>query len=216
MTWWRCVCWLVLGGLSVTACSEDGARQRPGEGEDGGELPDQQITDFVLRETDEGALAWVLQAETAEVFEQRNEIRASNLSVDFYDEEGEVSSVLTAREGTIHRRSNAMQARGDVVVRSRDGRVLETQTLQYSPATQRVSTDDFVRIIDGRNVLTGYGLESDPDLREGTFEIKRDVQATVLDAPPVDGDEDGTGPSGDRQGEEWNGGGASGGDADRS
>jgi LPS export ABC transporter protein LptC len=117
------------------------------------------------------------------IFEKEDEIRAIDLTVDFYGEDGQISSVLTSQEGTVHRRTNAMSVRGEVVVKAEDGRVLETETLHYDPQEKKIHTDDFVRLVDGRNVLTGYGLESDPDLQDGTFEIKRDVEATVLDVP---------------------------------
>jgi len=40
-----------------------------------------------------------------------------------------------------------------------------------------------VRVERAENVLTGYGFESDPDLRH--YEFKRNVQATVT--PPSSG-----------------------------
>ncbi len=182
----RCRWWLVAVTASLLlalACSDEQPGERPGTDAGPSELPDQQISDFVLRETSGGMLAWVFKADTALVYEQQNEIRATQLTVDFYDDLGEVTSVLTARHGTVHRRTNAMRAVGEVVVRARDGRVLETETLDYSPRTNKVTSEDFVRLQDGENLLTGYGLESDPDLRDGTFEIKRDVRATVIDLP---------------------------------
>lgn len=177
----------VLAAVSlVTGCGGDQPGDRPGA-EAGEELPDQEIIDFVLRETEDGAVAWVLRAQTAEIYEGRDAIHASELTIDFYEDDGTtVSSVLTADRGVVNRRDNAMVARGNVVVEAADGRVLETEELEYSPQTGKITTEAFVRVVDGRNVLTGYGLESDPDLDAGSFEIKRDVQATVLD-PPEEG-----------------------------
>lgn len=173
-------------GLALACNRDQPSGGAPSDTPAADELPDQQISEFVLRETEASRLAWVLQARSALIYDKRNEIRADSLTVDFYDPEGAISSVLTADHGTIHQRTNAMAARGHVVVRARDGRTLETESLNYAPRRGKIFTDAFVRIVEGRNVLTGYGLESDPDLRAGSFEIKRDVEATVLDGLDVE------------------------------
>jgi LPS export ABC transporter protein LptC len=162
----------------------------PGRGASrmGGEIPDQEITDFVLRETNEdGSRAWILDAAEARIFESRDEVDARTIHIDFYNKDGEVSSVLTADRGVIERRTNDMRALGNVVVRNSEGHELSTEELWYSTKRNKIFTDQFVTVVRGRDVLTGYGLESDPDLARGQFELKRDVQATVRDGPGIDG-----------------------------
>ena len=146
--------------------------------------PSQEIGQFTLRETDaEGRLTWVLRATTAQVFEERDEVEAETIHIDFYGEDGQVSSVLTADRGIILRRTNDMRALGHVVVRNAAGDELLTEELAYDAPNEKIRTDAFVTLIRGRDVLTGYGLEADPDLAAGTFEIQRDVRATVRDLP---------------------------------
>lgn len=146
--------------------------------------PSQEIGQFTLRETDaEGRLTWVLQATTAQVFEDRDEVEAETIHIDFYAETGQVTSVLTADRGIIVRRTNDMRALGHVVVRNAAGDELLTEELAYDAPKEKIRTDAFVTLIRGRDVLTGYGLEADPDLAAGTFEIQRDVRATVRDLP---------------------------------
>jgi LPS export ABC transporter protein LptC len=146
--------------------------------------PSQEIGQFTLRETDaEGRLTWALQATTAQVFEERDEVEAETLHIDFYGENGQVTSVLTADRGIILRRTNDMRALGHVVVRNAAGDELLTEELAYDAPKEKIRTDAFVTLIRGRDILTGYGLEADPDLAAGTFEIQRDVRATVRDLP---------------------------------
>ena len=66
-----------------------------------GEMPDQEVSDFVLTETDQGMPVWKLYARYAATYNARNVIVARTVRVDFFDEQGAQSSELTAREGEI-------------------------------------------------------------------------------------------------------------------
>jgi LPS export ABC transporter protein LptC len=149
----------------------------------------QEILNFTLRETDaEGRLSWVMRARGARVFEMQNLVEADSIRIDFFDRTGEVGSVLTAERGIIARTSNDMRATGNVLVRNREGHELKTEELAFAAGRNKIYTDQFVTLIRGRDVLTGYGLETDPDLEGGQFEIQRDVRATVRDVPAAPAD----------------------------
>jgi LPS export ABC transporter protein LptC len=184
---------LLVVGLA-TACSTDSNPPGTGTGDEqvndaaGKEPPDQEITNFVLRQTDEeGRPEWLLRAVTARVYERRDEVEADSVKIDFYDVAGAVNSVLTADLGVVTRRTNDMRALGHVKVVNREGHELTTEELNYSTQRRQIHTDGFVRIVRGRDVLTGYGLATDPNLAGGQFEIQRDVQATVRDLNETDG-----------------------------
>lgn len=178
-------------GLIAGGCSRNDQPPGPGTEEPAPDLggkgfPDQEITNFVLRQTDEeGRPEWLLKAITARVYDARDEVEADKVQIDFYDTAGTVSSVLTADLGVITRRTNDMRALGNVKVTNREGHELLTEELRYSTQRHQIYTDGFVRIIRGRDVLTGYGLATDPNLAS-EFEIQRDVQATVRDLPEAD------------------------------
>ena len=53
-----------------------------------GELPDQEVSDFVLTETDQGTPQWKLYARYAATYNVRNVIMARSVRVDFFDEQG--------------------------------------------------------------------------------------------------------------------------------
>jgi LPS export ABC transporter protein LptC len=144
-----------------------------------GELADQEITDFALTETDEGRPQWKLNARYAATYNSRNLVIARTVRVDFYDEDGKRSSVLTAREGDLNQRTHNMTARGQVVLQTAAGTRLSTEELRFLNREQKivVPIEQLVRVEHSGNVLTGYGFESDPDLAH--YEFKKDVQATV-------------------------------------
>jgi lipopolysaccharide export system protein LptC len=54
---------------------------------------------------------------------------------------------------------------------------MTTDQLQFRNKIQRIQTDSFVRVDRRGDVLTGYGFESDPQLKD--FQFKRQVKATV-------------------------------------
>jgi LPS export ABC transporter protein LptC len=167
---------MVLLALASAGC---GVQRSSAPAQETGELPDQEVSDFVLTETDEGRPQWKLFARYAATYNVRNVIEARSIRVDFFDEDGEETSELTAREGEIRLQSRDMTARGNVVLQTREGTRMSTELIQFLNREQRIVSpvDQMVRVERGGDVLTGYGFESDPDLQH--FEFKRQVEAVV-------------------------------------
>jgi len=172
---------------AVSGCAQ---RRSVGPAGSSGELPDLEINDFALTETDAGKPEWKLYARYAAEYSARNSYVARDLKVDFYDDQGARSSVLTAREGEINGRSRDMTARGNVVLVATEGTRLSSEELKFLNHDQKivVPDDQLVTVQRGSDVLTGYGFESDPDLKH--YEFKRRVQATVRSKVPL-GEESG-------------------------
>ncbi|MEO5617112.1 MAG: LPS export ABC transporter periplasmic protein LptC [Candidatus Eisenbacteria bacterium] len=171
-----------LGALVVLVLSAGcGQRRSLSPSGQAGELPDQEVEDFALTETNSGALEWKLYAQHAAIFDVRNTITAHGVRVDFFDEKGKQSSRLTAREGEIHQLSRDMTARGNVVLQNSDGARMSTQSLRFLNREQKIVSDELVRVERGGDVLTGVGFESDPDLKHYQFRTR--VNATVHSKP---------------------------------
>lgn len=160
--------------VSLAACDQ---ARRAVPGAASGELPDQEVSDFMVTETDAGKPEWTLHARSAAMFNARNVLVARGVRIDFYDEKGNRSSTLTAREGEMHQVRRDMVARGNVVLQTTEGTRMSTESLRFLNESQKIVSDDFVRVERQGDVLTGYGFESDPDLKH--FEFKRQVQAVV-------------------------------------
>ncbi len=173
---------LLAAAVAAGGCSD---RRPAGPAGTAVELPDQEINDFALTETDAGRPLWKLNARYAAEYSARNQITAKTLRVDFYDERGQRSSVLTARAGEINSRTRDMVARGQVVLETTEGTRLSTEELRFLNRDQKilVPDDQLVRVERANDVLTGYGFESDPDLNH--YEFKRQVQATVRSHVPL-------------------------------
>lgn len=149
-------------------------------------MPDQILTDFEITETATGKKEWMMKADTAYVFEDRNLIETRRMVITFFDENGDVKSILHARRGRLNRKTDDMQAIGDVVVNSQDGTVLETQTLSWESGKRQIVTEDSVKIVRGNDELTGWGFSGDPDL--GTFSIKSRMKAAIR-SNKIDGED---------------------------
>ena len=166
---------VLLAAVTATTGCEPQSRVRSGA--PAGDLPDQEVSDFVVSETDQGRMEWKLYARSAAVYNARSTIVARSVRVDFFDEQQHRSSTLTAREGELNQVQRDMIARGNVVLQTAEGTRMSTEQLRFLNKTQRIVTDEFVRVERAGDVLTGYGFESDPELHH--FEFKRQVHALV-------------------------------------
>lgn len=142
-----------------------------------GEMPDQEVTDFVLTETDAGHPQWTLYARWAATYTARNTVVARDIRVDFFNEHGERSSELVAREGEIQQMTRDMTARGNVVLKTTEGTRMTTEELHFSNREQLITSDRLVRVEREGDALEGVGFSSDPDLKH--FEFRSRVNATV-------------------------------------
>jgi LPS export ABC transporter protein LptC len=165
----------MLAWLAVSGCGgqSPGRTSAPVEGQ----LPDQVVSDFVATETDEGALQWKMYARQASTYKASNLVVAQAVRVDFFDEKGERSSALTANEGDMNDLTHDMTAKGNVVIQGTEGTRMTTDQIHFNNKKQRIETDSFVRVERAGDVLTGWGFESDPELKD--FQFKRQVKATV-------------------------------------
>jgi LPS export ABC transporter protein LptC len=168
---------LVAGIMATVLLAGCDQARRAVPGASTGELPDQEVSDFVVTETDAGRPEWTMYARSAAMFNARSLVVAQGVRIDFFDEKGQRSSTLTAREGEMHQTRRDMVARGNVILRTTEGTRMSTETLQFLNREQRIVSDTLVRVERAGDVLTGYGFESDPELKH--FEFKRQVKAVV-------------------------------------
>lgn len=158
--------------LGLSSCGKEKPQKAKMPGEKS--FPDQAIENFTLTHTNQGEKEWELAAERAEVYEKEGKTIVRKLKLKFY-EQGKVASVLTARQGEISSPSGDMEVRGDVVVTSeKEAMTLKTNSLKWDARRNRIVTDDFVRQEKGDTIVTGQGLESDPELER--LVIKKDVK----------------------------------------
>lgn len=132
------------------------------------DLPTQVIDDFTLTETDGPNVSWKLKADRADIYDYANEARVYVVHVDFY-EDGEYSSTLTAKEGTVDLLRHSMTARGDVVLVSRkDGAILKTEELSWDADGHKIFSDAYCTLERGHSIIRGQGFTATPGLESFT------------------------------------------------
>jgi LPS export ABC transporter protein LptC len=178
----------VIVAAAAIAAAGCGSESEPPAPSDKTGLPNQEVLEFSLTESVQGSKSWTLFADKAEVFEKKGYSNVRGVKVDFYDPEGKVTSVLTSKRGRVDDARKDLEAFGDVVVRTADGIVLETETLHWDNARGIIWSDDFVTVTKGEEVLTGYGLESDPDLSH--VRVKDQVKIRVEEEGAGGGEND--------------------------
>jgi LPS export ABC transporter protein LptC len=115
--------------------------------------------------TDEGVRRATIEADSAYFFDGPQLIEMLSPTVTFYSPEGVETSTLTAREGTYRWRSGNMEARGNVVAVTPDGRRLETSLLEYQRSSNEiVGTAPFVFTTPEQRI-EGNGFRADPDFQ---------------------------------------------------
>jgi LPS export ABC transporter protein LptC len=116
--------------------------------------------------SDSGRIQAVLKVGHLEKYEeaQRTDLDGG-LHVDFFDENGHHTSVLTAIKGTVDDRTHDLEATGNVVVVSDSGSTLRTEQLFWRNSIRRVQSDQFVKITSLREEIQGQGLDSDQSLK---------------------------------------------------
>lgn len=129
--------------------------------------PDQVGVDIEVIFADSGYTKAILKSDKGRVFQDNQEtFLDDNLKVDFYSKKSQKRiSHLVADSARIDDVTKNMLARGSVVVISDStGNKLETEVLEWNNRTQKIYSNEFVKITTRNEIITGYGFESDQNL----------------------------------------------------
>ena len=149
-----------------------------------GDVPDQIMENSTIIFSEEGVKSATIFAQYVAVYEKLDLKKAKKLHVDFYAQDGSQTSVLLADSGVIREGKQKVEALGNVVVTTQQGVKLTTESLRWDPQTAKIVTDDFVTITKGQDVITGYGLEADQELKH--FVIQKKVKGEIKELPQED------------------------------
>jgi len=129
------------------------------------EYPDQESWDATLTITNDGKKVGIVEATHYEKYSKKNQTYISEgLKVDFFDAEGEHTSILTSHGGEVNDIKQDMIAYGNVIVVSDSGVTLYTDTLYWDNQNQKIISKIPVMIISEKDTLYGDTFVSDPAL----------------------------------------------------
>ena len=154
---------VVAMALATSACQDPGATPPPGQ-RAASDTADQTLFGVRLVLADQGVQRALMEADTAFTYEDNTRTELRVVRTTFYTETGMKDGRLTSREGTYNSRAGNMEARGNVVVVSEDGRRLETPQLRYDPQRNEISGDSAFMLTRPGEQLSGIGFTTDPNL----------------------------------------------------
>lgn len=150
--------------LLAAACGPDGSG--PVAGDELQNLAADNVT-YGVRSivTSEGMRRGIIDADSAYSFDDEARVQFFAPRVQFFDETGAQSGRLTSDLGTLDMRTEAMTARGNVVLFSTEtNRRIESAELHFDPAADRIWSDSATTIYENGSVMRGEGFSSDSKL----------------------------------------------------
>ena len=127
----------------------------------------------------------------AHSFYQKKDIQPSytemkdGLRVDFYDEETNITSTLTAKYGRYYEAKGNVLVKDSVVVTNAKGETLNTEELIWNQSIEQFYSEKFVKITTPTQVIYGDGLEANQDFSE--YRIKHPKGVIAVDKNKVPG-----------------------------
>jgi|TARA_B110000438_G_scaffold32037_2_gene31563 LPS export ABC transporter protein LptC len=130
-------------------------------------LPDQESWGVTIILTDEGTIRAKVRSGHLEKYNNREFILLdSSVTVDFFDDKEQHTSVLTSDIAEVNQASNDMKAKGNVVAISDSGITLFSKSLIWSSKKEKLHTKENIMITTPEaDTLYGVGFESDSDLK---------------------------------------------------
>jgi len=127
---------------------------------------DNVIVGLVQQIETNGVVSAVLRADSAFMFNDSSKAHLRGVHLVMYDENGAQTTTLRSQSGEINTVTEAMIARGSVVLISDGGsQRIETEEFHYEPQRDRIASPvPFVRIVNGAR-SAGASFESDTEFR---------------------------------------------------
>jgi LPS export ABC transporter protein LptC len=160
----------VLGGIMLfaTACKDSSTLPIASAKKTMADSADQIAFGMRTLITDRGLLRAEVLSDTAYFFDEntRLEMRGGPIVHGvFYNSVGAKEAVMASRTGLYNTRSQMLEAHGDVVITSVDGRRLETPFLRYDQRLNLISSESTFVLTEPGRVTHGIGFTSDPDMQ---------------------------------------------------
>ena len=162
----------VVSALIWTGCgTEQSTDKSNAVMSDSAMLPDAEVLGATIKLYEGGQVTTRILADKIVKYESIDSTMGYGLDIDLYDSAGVVTSHIVGDSGVIRENAGLLHIFGNVVVVTNDNRRLESDDLMWDKVSDQITTDAFVRITRGDDVVTGWGLEANNSLTQ--VRIKR-------------------------------------------
>lgn len=151
--------------LALKACQQvDQAKPVSYEG------PISEATDVETLYTEQNVLKLKMTGKKVIEFQNGDREFPEGLFLEFYDENGNLTSTLKANHAYFFKQDYRWRGRGNVEVKNIvKQEQLNTEELFWKPDTKRIYTDKFVTLREQSDVMYGTGLDAAQDLSDYTI-----------------------------------------------
>ncbi len=150
-------------------------------------LPVVEASNFETMYTDSGEVRFSLKAPKLLQFEADGKTYIEfpeGIELIKFDENQNIISSITADYAKNFEKEEKWEAKNNVVATNAQGDTLKTEHLIWEEKTEKIYTEEFVRIIRDDQVITGIGFESDQSLQNWRIKNpKGEIYIEVEDNP---------------------------------
>lgn len=130
-------------------------------------LPDsaeQMLIGITFTLTEEGVRRAIVAADTLFMYDDATREELRKVTARFFTPSGEQDAILTSHQASHSNRLGTMEARGNVIVISKEGKQLESPHLKYDPSRNEISSDSAFMLTENERVTKGIGFVSNPEM----------------------------------------------------
>jgi LPS export ABC transporter protein LptC len=124
---------------------------------------------------DRGVRRAEVEGDTAYFFNDNTRLILRPMRARFFSTDGRLDGIAQAREGVYDTRMAKLEARGDVLVTTVDGKQLRTSLATYDQRINQISGDSAFTMSEPGRDMSGVGFTSDADLT--TFRVTKLISA---------------------------------------
>lgn len=146
------------------------------------ELPTQEAINFETLSTDSGQIRFLMKAPKLLKFENEGKSYLEfpeGVEIIKYDEHKKIISSLKANYAKQFEKEAKWEAKNNVIVTNAQGDSLKTEHLIWETKTEKIYTDEYVKIIRDNQAITGVGLVSDQNMQN--WKIKNPKGTLYID-----------------------------------
>ncbi len=139
--------------------------------------------------SDSGVIRYRLEAEEWEIYDKKTPSYWSfekGVYLEQFDSLQHVEAIIKADTAYYYDSQKLWELRGDVFIRNQKGERFNTERLYWNQRQEKVYSDQFIRIQQTENIITGYGFESNQQLTKyiihnsgGVFPIEPSKQDSI-------------------------------------
>ena len=157
---------LLLSLFIAVSCSEEKLEPQTSDSEVQGEIPSHESWNSEITFSDGGRVKAILYADHLKKYDIKRETLIDGVKIEFFDSGQKLASTLTSLRGKVDDVTRNMYAIDSVVAVNDSGTVVKTSELMWRNTDQKIVTDKFVSIKSTKEIIEGYGLESDQNLHD--------------------------------------------------